>query len=382
MRNGNCSRPKPHHPTLRRRLDLARNTRTDPEDSIGTMNSMKIASFDRVAFLSSPTALEPMPNLSRALGGPQLYIKRDDCTGLALGGNKTRKLEYLLADALNKGANHLITHGAVQSNHVRQTAAAAAKVGVRFTGILENRVTEPSEEYLESGNVLLDRLTGARLLHRPSGDDMERAMREVAATLQEAGDHPYIIPGGGSNAIGTLGYVACADELVEQTRAAQLKVDYVLHATGSGGTQAGLIVGLLRATSTIKVAGISVKAPREHQEAHVHALAQATAELLNCGADVDRKAVEVNSNYVGTGYGKPTTEMVEAVKMVARLEGILLDPVYTGKAMAALIDLIRLKHFSKRDVIVFLHTGGAPSLFSYRELFDAELKGNKALHIA
>ncbi len=334
------------------------------------VTSMKPVSIDRIQLFNAPTALEPLSNLTLHLEGPKLYIKRDDCTGLALGGNKTRKLEYLLADALKKGADHLITHGAVQSNHVRQTAAAAAKVGMRFTGVLEHRVTDPGQEYLESGNVFLSRLTGANLVFRPRGDDMQRAMQEVAASLESAGEHPYIIPGGGSNALGSLGYVACADEIVQQAKTAQLRLDYIVHPTGSGGTQAGLIAGLHRTQSDIRVLGISVKAPREHQENHVHALARATAELIKCTQDVDKKAVEVNSDYVGPGYGQANAATVEAVELVARLEGIVLDPVYTGKAMAGLIDLIRLKRFSQKDVVVFLHTGGAPALFGYRELFQ------------
>jgi len=208
------------------------------------------------------------------------------------------------------------------------------------------------------------------LVFRPRGDDMQRAMQEVAASLESAGEHPYIIPGGGSNALGSLGYVACADEIVQQAKTAQLRLDYIVHPTGSGGTQAGLIAGLHRTQSDIRVLGISVKAPREHQENHVHALARATAELIKCTQDVDKKAVEVNSDYVGPGYGQANAATVEAVELVARLEGIVLDPVYTGKAMAGLIDLIRLKRFSQKDVVVFLHTGGAPALFGYRELFQ------------
>jgi L-cysteate sulfo-lyase len=330
---------------------------------------MKPASINRVQLVNTPTALEPLPNLTRHLEGPELYIKRDDCTGLALGGNKTRKLEYLLADALNKGADHLITHGAVQSNHVRQTAAAAAKAGMRFTGVLEHRIADPGLEYLEGGNVFLSRLLGGNMVYRPAGADMERAMQEIAASLLSSGEHPYIIPGGGSNSLGSLGYAKCAEELVEQAATAQLQLDYIVHPTGSGGTQAGLIAGLQCIQSDTRVLGISVKAPREQQENHVHALAQATAKLMECVQDIDRKAVEVSSDYVGPGYGRADAATVEAIELMARLEGIVLDPVYTGKAMAGLLDLIQLKRFSRKDIVVFLHTGGAPALFSYRELF-------------
>jgi len=380
MRNRNQARPNMHQITAFSGIHSFVQAHRVPENCSTKVTSMSPVLNNRIQFFNAPTALEPLPNLTRYLEGPTLYIKRDDCTGLALGGNKTRKLEYLLADALKKGADHLITHGAVQSNHVRQTAAAAAKVGMRFTGVLEHRITDPGEEYLESGNIFLSRLTGASLVYRPGGDDMQRAMQEIAASLESGGEHPYIIPGGGSNPLGCLGYVACADEIVQQAKTAQQRLDYIVHPTGSGGTQAGLIAGLHRIQSDIKVLGISVKAPQEHQENHVHALARATIELIKCTQGIDRKAVEVNSEYVGPGYGRADAATVEAVELVARLEGIVLDPVYTGKAMAGLIDLIRLKRFSRKNVVVFLHTGGAPALFGYRELFMCQGSPAKTPH--
>jgi L-cysteate sulfo-lyase len=312
-----------------------------------------------------------MPNLTRHLGGPTLYVKRDDCTGLAFGGNKTRKLEFLMGEAIAKGANHVLTQGAVQSNHVRQTAAAAARLGMRCTGLLEERVAHPSVEYRNSGNVFLDRLIGATLERRPAGTDMNAELEAEAAKLRARGAKPYVIPGGGSNPVGALGYVACAQELLWQANDLGLTIDCIVHGTGSAGTQAGLAAGLAGMNAGIRLLGISVRAPREKQEESVHRLAQATAEFAGVKGGVDRAAIEVDDGYVGGGYGVPTPEMVEAVGLAARLEGLLLDPVYSGKAFAGLIGAIRAGRFPKSACVVFVHTGGAPALYGYRDAFDA-----------
>jgi L-cysteate sulfo-lyase len=312
-----------------------------------------------------------MPNLTRHLGGPTLYVKRDDCTGLAFGGNKTRKLEFLLGEALARGADHLLTQGAVQSNHVRQTAAAAARFGMRCTGLLEERVAAASREYRDSGNVFLDRLFGAALERRPAGTDMNAELEAQAGKARERGETPYVIPGGGSNPVGALGYVACAQELLMQANDMGVTLDCVVHGTGSAGTQAGLAVGLAGMNAGIRLLGISVRAPKVRQEESVHRLAQATADYAGVKGGIDRAAIEVDDRYVGAGYGIPTPQMVEAVTLAARLEGLLLDPVYSGKALAGLIGLIREGHFPKSAVVVFLHTGGAPALYGYREAFDA-----------
>ncbi len=332
---------------------------------------MHLAAFPRVRFGHSPTPLEFMPNLTRHLGGPNLYIKRDDCTGLATGGNKTRKLEFLVAQALEQGADTLITQGAVQSNHARQTAAAAARMGMKCKILLEQRVTDASEEYEESGNVMLDRLMGAEIVARlPSGTDMQKAMEDLAAELRSAGGKPYVIPGGGSNPVGALGYVACAQELLTQSFETGLRIDHVVHATGSTGTQAGLVVGLRASNSGIPVYGISVRMPKAKQEENVWKLVQATVDYMKLPASsVERADVVANSDYVGEGYGIPTDSMVEAVRLTAQQEAILLDPVYSGKGMAGLIDLVRKGHFKKGENVVFIHTGGAVGLFGYRQAF-------------
>ncbi|PWC13511.1 D-cysteine desulfhydrase [Brenneria roseae subsp. americana] len=332
---------------------------------------MHLARFPRLSLGHFPTPLEALPNLSAYLGGPTLYIKRDDATGLATGGNKTRKLEFLLADAQQQGADIIITQGATQSNHVRQTIAAAAKLGLKTKVLLEKRVTDYGDDYQRSGNILLDHLLGGEIVdHLPAGADMQQAMEELADTLRKEGFKPYVIPGGGSSPVGALGYVACAEELLFQSSQQRLRIDHIVHATGSTGTQAGLVAGLTATHSQIPLLGISVRAPKEKQEENVYALAQRTWQLLGIPGEIPRDAVNVNSDYVGKGYGIPTEGTLEALRLLAQLEGILLDPVYSGKGMAGLIDLIRQGHFRSDENIVFIHTGGSAGLFGYRQLFE------------
>lgn len=332
---------------------------------------MHLARHPRIRLGHYPTPLEYLPNLTRALDGPDLYIKRDDCTGLATGGNKTRKLEFLVADALQQKADTLITQGAVQSNHARQTAAAAAVMGMQCKILLEERVQDANDDYAHSGNIMLDKLLGAEIVERlPAGTDMAAAMQDLAARLRKQGHRPYIIPGGGSNAIGALGYVACAHELLQQSFDMGLRIDHVVHATGSAGTQAGLVAGLAASNSGIPVYGIGVRAARAQQEENVWKLALATLDHMGIDESVlERSDVVANTDYVGPGYGIATPAMIEAIQLAARTDAILLDPVYSGKGMAGLIDLIRKGHFKKGENIVFIHTGGTAGLFAYRQLF-------------
>ena len=330
---------------------------------------MDLAQFPRVKLCQAPTPLELLPNLTKALGGPQIWMKRDDLTGMGLGGNKVRKLEFLAGEAVAQGADHLVTQGAVQSNHVRQTAAVAMKLGMRCTAVLEHRIETNDPAYLGSGNVLLDEIMGIDIQYRPGGSDMQAAIEEVGAGLRQAGGRPYVIPGGGSNAVGATGYVAVAGEFVQQVNDLGLRVDRLVHATGSAGTQAGLVAGLHAMSSPIRVLGIGVRNPKDKQEAAVLTLARATAARLGIDREVPTAAVEANCDYVGPGYGRPTPGMVEAVQLVARTEGIFLDPVYSGKGMAGLIDLIRIGVFTADHTVVFLHTGGAVGLFGYTETF-------------
>ena len=330
---------------------------------------MHLAKFPRLRFAHLPTPLEPMANLSRLLDGPNIWVKRDDCTGLAGGGDKTRKLEFLMADAEQQGADTIITQGAVQSNHARQTAAIAAKLGYECYLLLENRTGSDDPDFLANGNVLLDDIYNARLSDFPAGTDMNQEMLSLSEELRAAGKKPYIIPGGGSNRIGALGYVNAAYELVGQCNDQGLKVDHIVHATGSTGTQAGLVTGLTAIHSGIDLMGISVRAPKEAQEENVYRLACETAEFIGSSAALNRSDVVANSDYVGEGYGMPTDGMIEAVEMTARHESILLDPVYSGKGMAGLIDLVRQGFYRREENIVFIHTGGAQALSGYRSLF-------------
>jgi len=328
-----------------------------------------LSRFPRKHFAHLPTPLEPMERLTKHLGGPKLWIKRDDCTGLSSGGNKTRKLEFLIGDAIAQGCDTVITQGATQSNHARQTAAAAARYGLECHILLEDRTGFQTPEYTANGNVLLDKLHGAHLSKRSGGTDMNAEMEALAADLRGKGKKPYVIPGGGSNPVGALGYANCALELVHQANERGLKIDHVVHATGSAGTQAGFVAGMVAINAQIPTLGIGVRAPKEKQEQAVFDLACRTAEHLGVPGIVKREHVTANTDYVGPGYGLPTPGMVEAVKLVARLEGILLDPVYSGKGMDGFIDLIRKGHFGKEGNIVFLHTGGSAGLFAYPDSF-------------
>jgi L-cysteate sulfo-lyase len=332
--------------------------------------SIALAKFPKIRLGHLPTPLEPMDRLSELLGGPRLWVKRDDCTGLSSGGNKTRKLEYLMADAQAQGADTIITQGATQSNHARQTAAAAAKLGMACHILLEDRTGSNDPSYTLNGNVLLDRLHGASVSKRGGGADMNAEMESLAETLLADGKTPYIIPGGGSNPIGALGYVNCARELAEQAAAIGLSIDAFVHATGSSGTQAGLVAGLAAIQSDIHLLGIGVRAPQEKQEQMVYDLAQRTADYLGTGLQIDRAAVRANCNYVGPGYGMPTDGMIEAVRLLAQTEGLLFDPVYSGKGLDGLTDLIRKGYFDGMENVVFLHTGGSAALFGYPETFD------------
>lgn len=330
---------------------------------------MQLARFPRVRLGHLPTPLEPMPRLSKALGGPELWIKRDDCTGLATGGNKTRKLEFLMAEAQAQGADIVITQGATQSNHARQTAAAAARLGMDCHVLLEDRVQTEDREYYYNGNVLLDRLHGATVQAYPAGLDMNAQAIAVGEQFRKQGRKPYVIPGGGSNATGALGYVLCVQEMAQQALDKHLAFDHMVMATGSAGTQAGLAVGLKLSNSDMGLLGISVRMPKAQQEANVLRLAQATAAKLGQPDLMQAEDIVANSDYVGSGYGKPTPDGLEAIELFARHEGILLDPVYSGKGAAGLIDLIRKGHFSRDQRIVFLHTGGAIALFGYSSAF-------------
>ena len=327
---------------------------------------MNLSIFPMVRLCHRPTPLEPLKRLSQILGGPEIWIKRDDCTGLSTGGNKTRKLEYLAGDALKNDADTLVTQGAVQSNHARQTAAAAAILGLKCHILLERRIPDKLDEYERTGNVFLDKIHGATVEFRESGIDMNAEGEAVSKQLSENGAKPYFIPGGGSNAVGALGYVSCAMELISQFDVNSIKFDCLIHATGSTGTQAGLVSGLFALSSKLPVLGISVRQKRERQIDSVWKLVKETAEKLDIN-DIKRDKILVDDNYIGKGYAIPTDGTLEAIDLLAKTEGILLDPVYSGKAMAGLIDMVRKGTFKHKEKILFLHTGGSAALFAYEQ---------------
>jgi L-cysteate sulfo-lyase len=331
---------------------------------------MLLSGFPRVALAHLPTRLEFLPRLTEQLGGPEIWVKRDDCTGLATGGNKTRKLEFSMGEALEQGADTIITVGAVQSNHVRQTAAAAARLGMRCEVLLEHRVAKPSDLYLNSGNVLLDRILGAKLREYPKGTDFDAEMDDIAGEVRASGGTPYIIPGGASNPVGALGYVGCAEELLQQCEEQDVAFDHVVLASGSAGTHAGMAVGLRASGSDVPILGVGVSIPRDEQEEKVFRLARETADYIDRPGCVAREDIVADCNYIGPGYGEPTAGMNEAVLMLARMEGLLFDPVYSGKALAGMIDYIREGRFTAKQKIVFLHTGGIAGLFAYADTLD------------
>jgi len=364
---------------LRKDGELIRTTMT-PSTSVDSLHSEKSAyssssvllaarkgqkdleKFPRVRLAHLPTPLEFCPRLSEALGGVAIYVKRDDCTGLATGGNKARKLEWLMAEAIEEGADYVMTQGATQSNHARQTAAAAAKFGIKCHILLEDRTQTSDPNYNENGNVMLNDIFGATRERRGPGLNMNEELEAVAEKFRkELGAKVYTIVGGGSNPTGALGYVNCMYEMIQQFDEQGLAIDHLVHATGSVGTQAGLVTGLKACGSEIDLLGYSVRFPKAIQEEKVLKLAERTAEKIGMSGCVESSDVVVDSAFVGEGYGIPAESTIEAIRMFAELEGLLLDPVYSAKGAAGLIDYCRRGLFKKGEKVVFLHTGGAVS---------------------
>jgi D-cysteine desulfhydrase len=315
----------------------------------------------RVAIAHLPTPIERLDRLSKHLGGPEIIIKRDDLTGLATGGNKTRKLEFLVAEALAKGCDHLITTGAPQSNHCRQTAAAAAQFGLGCSLVLRGYAPKKI-----TGNLLLDELLGAQV-YWSGQDKSSKQISRLAAELTAMGHKPYIIPLGGSNVVGATGYVKATQELMNQLQAQELNIDFIVFASSSGGTQAGLLLGAQLYDFQGQVYGISVDHPADELRTQVAALATATATHLGLEPLPIMDKVLVNDDYLGEGYAKVGELEKEAIQLVARLEGILLDPVYTGRALGGLIDLIRWGAFTRGQTVLFWHTGGTAALPAFAD---------------
>ncbi|QEW31773.1 D-cysteine desulfhydrase [Erwinia billingiae] len=319
-----------------------------------------LPSFPKLELLGAPTPLEHLPRLSDYLGR-DIFIKRDDFTPVALGGNKLRKLEFLAADALRQGADVLLTAGAIQSNHVRQTAAVAARLGLKCVALLENPLATTASNYLSNGNRLLLDLMDAEVVMVDALHDPAAQLEEQATRLEAQGFRPYIVPVGGSNALGALGYVECAQEMAHQIQGV---VDFaaVVVASGSAGTHAGLAVGLEVLMPETELVGVTVSRKADEQRPKVVAIQQQLAASLEMTASAP---ITLWDEYFGPQYGMPNEEGMEAIKLLARLEGIFLDPVYTGKAMAGLIDGISQKRFRREGPIAFVHTGGSPALFAY-----------------
>lgn len=328
----------------------------------------RIDKLPRVRLLNLPTPLESMPRLTESLKGPQLWVKREDCTGLAFGGNKERKAEFALGDALAKKADVVITVGPIQSNHGRATAAAARKLGLDVILVLTG---EKPSSY--DGNLLLNSLLGAEirfLKGKPSKLEKTRYMEEIASGLRKKGRVPYVIPAGASYPPGAAAYVNAMLELFGQAHDRGFKINHIVHAAGSGGTQAGLVLANKVLGLRVEVLGICAEPGiKEKLVKETVEVAAKTADLLNLKVEVTSDDVILNQDYAGEAYEVPTSEAVSAIKLAAQTEGILLDPIYTGRAMAGLISLTKHGHFKRGSNVVFLHTGGTPTLFPYRNDF-------------
>ncbi len=341
---------------------------TDPM----TVFDEAVGHFDQAPLSHLPTPFEEMPALAAELGGPRLFVKRDDQTGLAFGGNKARKLDFILADAVAKGSDSVVTWAGVQSNWARMTAAGSRRLGMDPILVLQRR--EDQSVAPADGNLLLDRILGADVRIIEPDEDREAKVAKIAAAEREAGRNPYVVSVGGSLTGGDmelpLGSVAYANgfrELLGQAREAGVTITHVVHASGSGSTQAGLVVGAKAIAPEVRIIGISTGGIKAAGEANVLAIARETVQAMGLDVEIGPADVVVHDEYVGEGYGILNQGVVETIALTARTEGILLDPVYTGKAMTGLLDLVRTGHFSDTDTVVFLHTGGTPALFPYRE---------------
>ena len=332
--------------------------------------SQSFDSIPRIELTGLPTACNPMANLTAIVGGPDLYIKRDDVMELAHGGNKTRKLEYALAQALNQDAKAVVTQGGLQSNHVRQTCSGAAKVGLEAHVVLSNPVPEMESQLMGSGNFLMDQLMGANIYIAEDGRGP--VVDEVMANLTAAGKNPYNIPAGASNGIGSLGYMRAARELIEQWDEMNIRPSHIFTATGSCGTQAGLLMGLRHfGNASTDVVGISISGPAPGTRTRVRRVLDMICEETGIAKDFIRESdIIVNDEYIGDGYGRPTAAGIAAIRTAGESEGVILDPVYTGKCMSAMLDLLQSGRLENPRDVVFLHTGGAPAIHPYAEFFS------------
>jgi L-cysteate sulfo-lyase len=324
-----------------------------------------VSVFPRIGLASLPTPLEPMRRLSAHLGGPRLWVKREDATGLGFGGNKLRKLDYVLHQAIASQADVLVSGGVVQSNSQRQVAAAAARLGMEcHLAVYHGRLAPPTAEYDSSGNALLNRLFGAHLHDVPWTGNRNAAIEELVSRLREEGRRPYFVPYGVSSPLGAIAYASTVLEIAEQSRALGVRPAAIVHCTGSAGTQAGLVVGASVAMPETRIVGIDVDAEPERVRSDVVAYARAAADMIGTG--FDENDVEVVAGYAGPAYGVPHAATIEAIKLAGALEALILDPVYSGKGLAGLIALVRQQRWQADADVIFIHTGGAPALFAYQ----------------
>ncbi len=330
--------------------------------------------FARVTLAHAPTPLEFMPHFTAALGGPNLYVKRDDCTGLAMGGNKARQLEYYLGEAKSQNADTVIITGAVQSNFVRQAAAAARKLGMGIHVQLEDRVEGKDDLYRTSGNVLLDHLLGATVHNFPVGEDeaaADAALEDIADQVRAEGGRPYVVHlGMGHPPLGSLGYVDSALETLDQAANQGLSLDAVVLASGSAATHSGFLVGLRHGGSAVPVYGICVRRDAGQQAPRVLRRVREVEEMVGIASPIAESDIKVDDSWLAPGYGQLNPDVTEALEMTAHTEGLLLDPVYTAKTMAGLIGLVRRGTFDDNANVLFLHTGGQPALFGYSQLLS------------
>lgn len=333
--------------------------------------------FPRAILSHTPTPLEFLKNISSNLGGADIWIKRDDCTGLAMGGNKSRQLEYYMGEAIARKADTILITGAVQSNYARCAVAAARKCGMEVEVQLEDRTPDRPQEYHNSGNPYLMKMMGAKIHYYPDGEDEEGAdnsLYEMAEKLRNDGKNPYVIPLGGSHTpLGALGYVDCAEELLQQFDELKLEIDGIIIGTGSAMTHAGLVAGLRAMGSKIGVYGFCVRRDKASQTARVFEKTKIVAEMIGHPGIINAGDIWVDDSMLHPGYGQLNSDVLAAIHKTAECEGILIDPVYTGKAMAGLIYLVENKHFADGQNIVFLHSGGTPAVFGYPEIIEEKL---------
>jgi L-cysteate sulfo-lyase len=327
----------------------------------------KLSVFPRLGLASLPTPLEPMRRLTAHLGGPRLWVKREDATGLGFGGNKLRKLDYVLHDAVASGSDTLVSGGVVQSNSQRQVAAAAARLGMEcHLAVYHGRLAAPTPEYATSGNALLNRLFGAYLHDVPWTGHRNIAIEELGSRLRNDGRRPYVVPYGVSNPLGAVGYASTIVEIAEQSRALGIRPAAIVHCTGSAGTQAGLVVGASIAMPETRIVGIDIDAEPERVRSDAIACARAAADLIS--TEFDESDVEVVAGHAGPAYGVPHAATIEAIRLAGALEALPIDPVYSGKGLAGLIALVRARRWQPDTDVIFVHTGGAPALFAYQSV--------------